>query len=87
MKLKMNIRIIEGKKQVNCLGYFQSDWFTLESLLIRQSDIYSLIQSKKNNDEDTLEIENLYNVTEHMRVKLNQGSCKKINHIKKKAFN
>lgn len=70
MKLTMNTRIVNNQIQVNCLGYFQSDWFNLDSLLKRQKEIYNLISNKKINNENIDELSILYDVTENMRVKM-----------------
>ena len=68
--LQMNIRTVGGEKQVNCAGYFQSDWFGIDELLSKQTTIYDFIKELESNNQDTRDMVEHYDVTEHMRVKL-----------------
>ena len=64
-----NIRIVNGKKQVNSIGFFKSDFFNMEDLIERQNEIHSHISNLSEGKNKT-EMETLYNVTEYMRVEL-----------------
>lgn len=66
----MNIRTVEGTKQINCFGYFQVDFFSLDDLVAKQKSIYNLIEKLKENNQDASDMIEHYDVTEQMRVKL-----------------
>ena len=67
-------RIVNGVKQVNMIGYFQSDFFSLESLTRRQKQIRIYLNRlegyKEDKKEAIEEAKDLYNATEQMRVVL-----------------
>ena len=64
-------REVHGVKEVNAIGYFRSDFFSLEELIERQKEIYTfLTQLGEDKKEAKAEAEELYNVAEQMRVTL-----------------
>lgn len=70
MELKMNHRVIDGESQINCLGYFKSDWFSLDDLISKQEAIYSFIKELEKDKSNADDMIKHYDVTEHMRVEL-----------------
>lgn len=68
-KFKTNTRFNTSKNQneVNCIGFFNNDYFTLSELMVRQNEVYSMIEKDKDNKEEYSE---LYNTLEFMRVEL-----------------
>jgi len=67
MNIINHIREVNGVKEVNSVGYFKSDFFNLDKLLERQKLIYDFYE-KLENGETKDQMENLYNITEKMRV-------------------
>lgn len=67
MDFKTNIINTEDGPKVNCIGYFQGDYFSIESLIKRQKMIYDYLKSKEVKDQEFV---NMYNATERMRVAL-----------------
>ncbi len=70
MNLTMNTRVIDDQVQINCIGYFQCNFFDIDSLLKKQAEIYAYISENKSFISSFEEMTNLYDITEHMRVKL-----------------
>ena len=83
MSLVNNIRIVKGIKEVNAVGYFRSEFFNFDNLIQRQKEIYTfLTELGEDNKEAKVEAEDLYNVTEKMRITLLTSPKKTL--IKKK---
>lgn len=62
--------------KANCIGYFRSDFFTLDEVLQRQADIKKFIAGIDAADKAKLEeFERMYLATEHMRVELQQQTA------------
>lgn len=68
-QFKTNIRYNVGKNQneVNCIGFFNNDFFTLIELLKRQEEVYNLYNKHVENSN---EYAVLYEALEHMKVEL-----------------
>ena len=70
MNIKINTTTKSGVTKVNAIGYFKSDFFCLNTLIARQTEIWALINKLPKNSEASKKASSLYNVTELMRVQL-----------------
>ena len=61
----INVIETESGLKVNCIGYFQCDYFSFDSLVKRQKMIVDYLSDK---EEKNLEFVEMFNATEHMRV-------------------
>lgn len=63
--------------EANCIGFFRNAFFSLDSIVKRQNEIYSLIQKDLRRDSDTNQALNeLYNATEAIRVAIVHSNLK-----------
>ncbi len=65
MEFKTNVIETYSGLKVNCIGFFQCDYFSFESLMKRQKMINEYLSGKKENSEEFVD---MFNATEHMRV-------------------
>ena len=71
MNLVNHTREVNGIKEVNAVGYFNSEFFNFDDLIQRQKEIYTfLTELGEDKKEAKVKAEDLYNVTEQMRVTL-----------------
>lgn len=67
MEFKTNVILTESGPKVNCIGYFQCDYFSFISLLKRQKMISEYLANKVEKDPEFV---TMFDATEHMRVAL-----------------
>lgn len=66
-KTNTRYNVSKNQNEVNCEGFFNSDFFTLIELIKRQDEVYGLYLLNNGNSN---ECGVLYEALEHMRVSL-----------------
>lgn len=86
MKFKCNTRfnLSSNVTEVNCIGFFGSDFFSMAELKVRQDLIFDMYKraSESHNSDDITLYSSLYEATEVMRITILEQNLKESSNTK-----